>query len=340
MGIRGYVAKRLLSLIPVIIGVITLTFLISHVIPADPAIYWAGGTGVSQLPARSLELARARYHLDEPLYVQYYYYMAGMLRGDLGVSPVFGRPVAEMIAYYLPNTIELALTASLITTILGILIGVSCAVNRDGIIDHIGRFFFMAGLSVPSFWLGIILQMVFYYYLKIVPSPIGRLSPTITVTNVTNFLILDSLITGNWLAFFNALQHLALPAIALSMTSLGFIIRLTRASMLEVLSEEFVRTSRAMGLRKRLVVYKYALRAALIPPVAAIGWTIGSCLGGAALIEVVFAWPGVGWQVVQSVQVMDYPLLNGFVLVSGIVFSVVNLSVDVLYYYIDPRIRR
>ena len=340
MGIRDYLVKRLLFLFPVVIGVITLTFLISHLIPTDPAIFWCGGTGVSVLPTRALELARARYHLDQPLYIQYYYYMADFLRGDLGDSPVWGLPVASLIVYYFPNTFELALAASLITMTLGILIGVVCALNRDGIIDHIGRFFSMFGLCIPSFWFGIILQLVFYHYLRIVPSPLGRISSSTIVTKVTGFLILDCLITGNWPAFFDALEHMALPAIALSCTSLGFIIRLTRSSVLEVLNRDFVRTLRAMGLRERLVIYKYALRAALIPPITAIGWTIGFCLGGAPLIEVVFAWPGIGWQVVQSVETMDYPLLMGFVLVAGLVFTVINLILDTLYYYIDPRIRR
>ena len=344
MGLREYLIKRIFFLIPVILGVTLITFTISRIIPSDPVLTWAGGTSTSVLPTATLEQLRKAFHLNEPIYVQYYYYLADLTRGSLGSSPILMRPVVDIMVDYLPNTLELTIVSTMLTVLVGIPIGILAAIKQDRLQDHAGRLFALFGICVPSFWLGIMLQLVLYYYLGIFSEPIGRVSPAIIIhhpiTKITGFILLDTLVTGNWPAFFNALEHMIMPAITLSATVTGLILRLTRSSMLEVLRMDYVRTARSMGLRERIVIYRHALRNALIPPVTSLGWTIAMQLGGAPLVEVVFSWPGIGFQVVKAIETLDFPLIMGFTLLSGVIFSVSNLAVDILYSVIDPRIVR
>jgi len=338
-GLLYYVIRRLLLLIPVLLGVTLVIFIISHVTPSNPAAVWAGGVGASP---EAIENIRKAYHLDAPLPLQYFYYLSRLLRGDLGVSPETHRPVIEDLKEYFPNTVELAVLSIIIGIVVGIPLGVLSAIKRDKPIDHASRVAALFGICMPVFWLGLMLQIIFYHQLGWVSDPVGRYTYPVfeeyPVTRLTGFLTLDALLTGNWHAFTNLLEHMVLPAVCLSYPCVSLISRMVRSAMLEVLREDYIRTARAGGIRERVIIYRHALRNALLPTTTVIGLSFGWLLAGDVIVEQVFSWPGIGRYAVGGMLAFDFPALMGFTLVISIVYVLINLFTDILYAYLDPRI--
>lgn len=328
----AYVLRRLV-VAPVLLILITfIVFCFGQAIPGDPALVILGQKGT----AADRERIRKELGLDRPLLVQYAKYVGGLCGGDLGRSYVVtNRPVADDLRERFPATIELALGAMLLAVFFGILIGVLSAVKRGTWLDTLGMTVSMLGISVPIFWLGLLLMLLLG---GILPTG-GNLDPRISIEPITRFVFLDSLLRGRWDAFVSALRHILLPAFALSTIPTAIIARITRSSMLEVLTSDYVRTARAKGLAEDLVVMRHAFRNALIPVVTIIGTQFGYLLGGAVLTETVFSWPGLGTYVVDAVLNKDYPSLMGGAILIASTFVFVNLVVDVLYAWIDPRVR-
>lgn len=329
-----YVAKRLALLVITLLGVVTLTFFVSRVVPGDPARLAAG----TRAKPEQVEALRTRLGLDRPLWEQYVRYISGVVRGDLGESIRTRRAVSADLAEYFPATAELTAFAMLLCLLVGIPLGVISAVRRESPIDHVSRIASTAAVSMPTFWLGLILQLVFFRWLQILPAT-GRLGFYLSPpSRVTGMYALDSLLTGNWTALGDSLAHLILPAVALAASSVAVITRMTRSSLLEVFALDYVRTARSKGLAEPTVIFKHALRNALLPTITVIGLQVGVLLSGAVLIEVVFSWPGIGLYAVQSIVFVDFQAILGVTLIIAIVYSAVNLLVDVLYGIADPRI--
>jgi len=286
----------------------------------------------------ALERLRAELNLDEPLPVQFARYLGQVVRGDLGRSIQTNERVIVELGTRFPATIELTFSAMLIASAVGILTGVVAAARRNTWFDGASMLVALFGFSMPIFWLGIMLILLFAAYLGWFPIS-GRLDYTVEISRLTNLHLVDAVVSKNWVAFGNALRHLVLPAVTLSTVPLAIIARMTRSSLLEVLRQDYVRTARAKGVAEIQVVARHALRNAFIPVVTVIGLNVGSLLGGAILTETIFAWPGVGRLVVDAIFARDYPLVQGAVLVIAIVFVLVNLVVDLSYAYLDPRIR-
>lgn len=331
---RWYIAKRLLMLIPVLLGASILAFSLIHLAPGDPARTIAG----EHASVQTIERIRTKYGLDKPLIVQYGIWLKQAIKGDFGRSIVSNEYVSKEIWSRFPNTVELTISSMFIAIIVGVFAGIVSASKQYSFIDYSFMGVALLGVSLPVFWLGIMLMMVFGVYLKWLPIS-GRISIMISFTQVTGFYILDSIITRNWVALISVLRHLVLPSIALGTIPMATIARVTRSSMLEVLRQDFIRTERAKGLPERLVIYKHAVRNALIPVVTVIGLNFGLLLAGAILTETVFSWPGVGRYVVNAVQMRDYPAVQGCVLFFSLIFVLVNLITDIIYVYIDPRIK-
>jgi len=332
--VTRYVGRRLLELVPVAFGVLLVVFVISHLTPADPVLVILG----EHASPATVERLRAQLRLNDPLPVQFVRYLGGVLHGDLGRSIKQNERVTVQLATRFPATFELTITAMLIASLVGILIGVVAAARQNSWFDAVSMFTALVGFSMPIFWLGIMLILLFAWYLGWVPIS-GRLDYTIELTRITNFYLLDALLTRNWAALGNAARHLILPAVTLSTVPLAIIARMTRSSLLEVLRQDYVRTARAKGLAERGVVMRDALKNAFIPVVTVIGLNVGSLLGGAILTETIFAWPGMGRLVVDAIFARDYPVVQGTVLVIALLFVVVNLLVDLSYAFLDPRIR-
>lgn len=329
-----YFGRRLLELIPVFFGVLVVVFVIAHLTPGDPVQIALGEHATPE----ALERLRAELNLDEPLPVQFARYLGQAVRGDLGRSIQTNERVIVELATRFPATIELTFSAMLIASAVGILTGVVAAARRNTWFDGASMLVALFGFSMPIFWLGIMLILLFAAYLGWFPIS-GRLDYTIEISRLTNLHLVDAVISKNWGAFDNALRHLVLPAVTLSTVPLAIIARMTRSSLLEVLRQDYVRTARAKGMAEIQVVTRHALRNAFIPVVTVIGLNVGSLLGGAILTETIFAWPGVGRLVVDAIFARDYPLVQGAVLFIAIVFVLVNLVVDLSYAYLDPRIR-
>ena len=331
---KWYITKRLLQLIPVILGVTIIAFSLIHIAPGDPARTMLG----QHATQKEINEIREKYGLDEPLYVQYGIWLGAVLRGDLGRSIITNDLVVIEIGERFPNTIELAIAAMLFAIIIGGLAGVISASKQYSITDYTVMGVALFGISMPVFWLGIMLMMIFGVFLGWLPIG-GRIDLLIPYQSVTGFMVIDSIITGNFTALGSILKHLILPAVALGTIPMAIIARVTRSSMLEVLRQDFIRTERAKGLSERAVIFKHALRNAMVPVVTVIGLNFGLLLAGAILTETVFSWPGLGRLVVEAVYERDYPLVVGCILFFAIVFVVVNLITDILYTYIDPRIK-
>jgi peptide/nickel transport system permease protein len=330
---KWYIIKRLLQIIPVIFGVTIIAFSLIHIAPGDPARNMLGQHASQQ----EIDEIRTKYGLDKPLYVQYFIWLGDVLQGNLGRSILSHEQVTIEIASRFPNTIELAIAAMLFASLIGVIAGIISATKQYSIADYSVMGIALFGISMPVFWLGIMLMMIFGVYLHWLPIG-GRIDLLIPFHRITGFMILDSIITGNGAALISVLSHLILPAIALGTIPMAIIARTTRSSMLEILRQDFIRTERAKGLSERIVIYKHALRNAMVPVVTVIGLNFGLLLSGAILTETVFSWPGVGRLVVDAVYARDYPLVVGCILVFALVFVIVNLITDILYTYIDPRI--
>lgn len=335
MRIINYILKRLIYMTPVLIGVTILVFIISHAIPGDPARMIAGPKASRQ----AVESIRKAHGLDKPLPVQYLRFLTGLAKGDLGQSIRNHRPVLEDIKDFFPATLELTLASLFFCLCVGIPLGIISAVKRNRLTDHIARVFSVFGVSTPVFWLGLMLLLVFYRNLGWMPGS-GRLDITMSPpVHITGMYILDSLLEGNFEKFLQAFWHIILPAFCLSYVYLAIITRIVRSSMIEVLGQDYITTVRANGFSEIVVVLKHAFKNSLIPTVTITGLSFGELLGGAILTETIFAWPGMGKYVVDSVNYLDFPAIMGFTMIVALAYVCINLSVDVLYAFLNPRIR-
>lgn len=329
-----YAFKRFCTIIPVLVGISIIVFGFIHLIPGDPAVAMLGERAT---PERIQEV-RIQLGLDQPLYTQYGIYVGKILRGDLGTSILRGDPVLHDLMRRFPATVELALSAILIAVLIGIPAGIVSAVWRNSIFDGCSRLIALTGVSMPIFWLGLMLAWVFGVMLGWLPTGF-RLGTSITLTPVTHFNLLDSLITSNGAAFTASLRHLVLPAVALSTIPMAVINRMTRASLLEVLSQDYIRTAEAKGLPQRGVILRHAMRNALLPVMTVTGLQVGRLLSGAILTETIFSWPGIGLWIYEAIQARDYPIVQGATLFIATIFVLVNLLTDCLYAIVDPRIK-
>ena len=331
---KWYIAKRILLLIPVLIGVSILSFMLIHLAPGDPARTIAGEHASTQ----TIKALQEKYGLDKPLVTQYWIWFRQVLKGDLGRSIVSNQHVMREILDRFPNTVELTFVSMFIAIAVGSIAGIVSASKQYSFLDYTTMGIALFGVSMPVFWLGIMLMMIFGVFLRWLPLG-GRIDTLIPFQRISGLYLLDSIITWNWRAFVSSLRYLILPSVALATIPMATIARVTRSSMLEVLRQDFIRTERAKGLSERLVIYKHAARNALLPVITVIGLNFGLLLAGAILTETIFSWPGIGRYVVKAVQMRDYPAVQGCVLFFAFMFVGVNLITDILYAYIDPRIK-
>lgn len=331
---KEYILKRLGLLVIVLFGVSIITFSLIRLAPGDPAVHLVGEHASPQV----LENIREKYHLNDPIYVQYFYWLNMALHGDLGRSIESRDLVTNEIVERLPMTLELTLFAIVISSIIGIVAGVISAVKQYSLADYGVMVGALIGVSMPVFWLGLMLIYIFSIQLGLTPVG-GRLTTGIELHRITGMFVLDSILTLNWPAFVDSLKHLVLPAFALATIPMATVARMTRSSMLEVLRQDFIRTERAKGLSERTVIYKHAVRNALIPIVTVIGMEIGMLMGGAVLTETIFTLPGLGKYITDAILAYDYPVVQGFTLFFATIFVLVNLITDIIYVYIDPRIK-
>lgn len=334
MAFYRYLLKRLFTVLPTLLGASILVFMLIHIIPGDPVTVMLG----ERASDAAREALIQRLGLDQPLHIQFWNWLASAAQGDFGVSIRTNTSVTEEIISRLPATVELTIAAILIAVVCGIFFGVTAARYRNSIFDQMAIGFSLLGVSIPIFWLGMMMIFLFSVVMGWLPVS-GRLSLGISIEHITGLYLIDSLLTGNIRAFWDALRHLAMPATALSTVSLALFVRVTRSSMLDVLSEDYVRTARAKGLGMNIVIYKHALKNALIPIVTVVGLSVAQLLGGAVLTETVFSWPGIGRLLITSIGFRDYPMIQGIVLLVVLAFIVINLLVDLVYAYLDPRIR-
>ena len=333
MGLGDYLARRLILLVFVLLGTSLLAFVLVRVAPADPVMMLMP----PQASMADIEHARERMGLNEPYHVQYYRYMADLFRGDLGFSRHTGRPVLDEFKRRLPATIELAVLSLGLATVLGIAFGVVSALHKNRIADHLSRAISIVGIAAPAFWIGLISIFVFYYLLGWAPPPLGRVSGE--VPGLTGLLLLDSLIIRDGSLFVDALSHLMLPVTVLAFSFLAMICRLTRGGMLEVLQQDYIKFAYSCGVRRSRVIWRYALRNAARPVMTMLGLFLAQLMGGVVFIETVFAWPGLGRYAVQSLNVMEYAPIQGFIIFMGVVYVLANLGVDLLYAVLDPRVQ-
>ncbi len=336
-GVMGnLVLKRLLVAVPSLVGVVIVTFLLTRALPGDPAAYFAGPAATKE----AIEQIRVTLGLDKPLLVQFARYVGDLARGDLGNSLTTGQPVAKEIRTRLPASAELTLLGLLVSMSIAVPLGILAATRPGSLVDHACRVLTTAGVSLPVFFTGLILLYVFYYLLGWAPPPLGRLDIFFSPPrHVTGFYLIDSLIAGDGGLFFASLKQLILPALTLGIFSLAPIARMTRASMLAVLSSDFVRTARASGLSSFTVVVTYAFRNAMLPVVTTLGMVFSFLLGANVLVEKVFAWPGIGSFAVEALIASDFAPVQGFVLTMAVMYVTLNLLIDILYGLIDPRMR-
>lgn len=336
MGRIAHILKRLRQAVPVLFGVIVVTFVLTRALPGDPAVYFAGPAA----DEKSIAQIREALGLDRSLPEQFILYLKELSRGDLGQSLSTGQPVLADLASRLPASLELTFTALLLSVLVAVPLGILAATRPGQWIDHACRFLVTAGVSLPTFFTGLALVFFFYYLLGWAPSPIGRLDfAYIPPPPVTGFYVLDALIAGDVETARAALAQLTLPAITLALFTLAPIARMTRAAMLQALGSDYIRTARAAGLRSHTVLTTYALRNALLPVVTTLGMVFSFTLGANVLVEKVFAWPGIGSYAVAALVVSDYAAIQGFVLSMAILFVLLNLTVDIAYTLIDPRVR-
>lgn len=332
--ITRLIVRRLFFLVLVLIGLSLITFTLSRLVPADPARTMLG----PRASKSAVEKVRAQYGLDQSPPRQYLTYVEGVLHLDFGVSFSSRRPVREDLGNYLPATIELGLYAFIISAIIGVPLGVASAVKRDTFVDHISRFVSISGLALPVFWLALMTQFLFYGKLGWLPDgerlPLGVDPPR----TITHLYAIDALITGNFHVFKIAVEHLIMPVLVLAYGSLAVVTRMVRGGMLEVLNQDYIRTARAKGLGSRSVVLAHALKNALLPATTSLGLQVGLLFSGAFLVEIVFSWPGIGRYTVQAVEKIDYNAIMATTLIVAFIFVLVNLLVDILYLFLDPRI--
>lgn len=336
-----YIIKRLLTIVPVLIGISMLVFAFIRLIPGDIATSMLGERATPEQVA----VLRAELGLNKPLYEQYVIYAGKVLHGDLGKSVMRGDPVTQDLLRRFPATVELAVAAIIVALVVGIPAGVISAVRRNSVFDNASRLVALAGVSMPIFWLGLMLSWFFGVQLHLLPTG-GRLTVTLAVPPPdffghvfrTNSYILDSILTGNVPVLVDALRHLVLPAVALGTIPMAIIARMTRSSMLEVMNQDYIRTASAKGLPERMVVTRHALKNALLPVVTVVGLQVGRLFSGAILTETIFGWPGIGSWLYDAIVARDFPIVQGTTMFIATIFVLANLLVDVLYAVLDPRI--
>jgi peptide/nickel transport system permease protein len=335
MTLLSYLLRRLVGFAAVMVGISIITFGISHLVPTDPAFVALGDHATDA----QIEAFREKYGLNKPVPEQYWIYVTNLVHGDLGISLRTRRPVAADLHDFFPATFELSLTALILSILIGIPAGVLSATARNRLPDHVVRIVSLIGGSIPIFWLGLILIGFFYGRLGWLPggARIDKFIPP--PEHVTGLFTVDSLLVGNYKAFWSSVHHLVLPALALGYFSTAIIARMMRSSMLEVLNQQYVLAARAKGLGQGLVVWRHAARNALIPTVTTIGVTFGSLLSGAVLTETIFSWPGLGRYATNSAINLDFPAVMGVTLLAALVYTITNLIVDMGYQWLDPRIR-
>lgn len=344
-----YIVRRLITLIPTIIGVTFVIFMFQRLIPGDPAVAMLGEHAAKE----NVERIREQLGLNRPLFLdrealaqgdvkkffdsQYFRYLGRLVRFDLGTSIHRRIPVAETLAQRFPATVELAFLSMMIAVLVGIPVGIISAARRNSILDSVSMIGSLIGVSMPIFWLGLMEIMLFAVIFKWLPAG-GRISTGTTIEPITNLYLLDSLISGNIPAFFETLKYLAMPTIALATIPMAIIARMTRSSMLDVLQEDYIRTANAKGLVERVVLFRHALKNAFLPVITIIGIQAGTLLAGAVLTETIFAWPGIGKWVYDAILGRDYPIVQGGTLLIALIFVFINLLVDISYAVLDPRI--
>ena len=331
-----YILRRLVAVGLLIVGISLVTFTLVRMVPGDPVALYYGGMPVSADVEAAL---RRQWGLDQPLPVQYLRYLGGVLQGNLGVSLASGRPIMDDLIRRFPATVELTLAGVFLALVAGIPLGVLAALHRNRLTDHALRIGSLVSLGMPNFWLGLVLIYVFGFLLNIFPPAEGRLAAGIAApARITGLYTIDSLLIGDLRAFQSALAQLAAPAITVALGLIAVIIRMLRAGMLEELGKDYVRTGRSKGLPARRVFFKHALRNAIIPTITVVSIQIGYLLGGNVLVEAVFAWPGVGLYYINAINALDYNAVIGATLLIAVVFALINLGVDILNAFIDPRI--
>jgi ABC-type dipeptide/oligopeptide/nickel transport system permease component len=331
MKLLVLVINRCFWFFPTVFGLMVITFVISHIIPADPVAAMAGENAT----AAQIAALKAKLGLDQPMYVQLYRYVLGVLQGDFGISLYTQRPISEDLIARVPATLELNIVSVIVATIVGIPLGVLSAVHRNSPLDHVLRVITVSGLAFAAFWLAILFQLLFAMRLGWTPlqARVDGWGPD----EVTGFFIIDSLVAGDMDMLGNVLSHLILPVLTLSIPAMATIVRFTRAGVLEAINSNYVIYEEAMGFPRRVIVWKYVLRNALIGTVTQIGLIFGILIANGVVVESVFDWPGLGRYAVGSILQSDYNGIMGFTIISGTIFIVVNLAVDVIHGFIDPR---
>lgn len=331
-----YALRRIAMMIPSIAGIVMITFILTRILPGDPALMI---TGEQALP-EFVDKVREEYGFNQPLYIQLWDYIKQLLRGDLGFAWHTGHSVASDFVSRFPATLELTLASMFVALIVAVPLGIAAASRQNSIFDHIARVLSFIGSSVPIFWLGLLLITLFYSKLGWLPAPMGRISGGINPpTHITGLYVLDSLLSWDMIALKSTLHHLILPAICLSMGTMAIVTKMVRASMLEVIRQDFMRTAKAKGLSNRAVIYKHGLINSLIPSLTVIGLQFGALLGGAVITETIFVWPGIGNYVTESILSADYAPIQAMTLISAILYGFINLIVELLYGVLDPRVR-
>ena len=334
---KKYIFKRLLSSLFVLLGVVTITFFISRVIPSNPATKWAGTRATEE----QLAAAREELGLDDPLPVQYINYLKDLLHGDLGINYSTRQPVSLELATYVPATVELVLLAFVLAIIIGIPLGIYSAKKKNRLLDHSVRFFSIGAVSLPSFWVALLLQLVFYKALNLLPIG-GQLSAMATIFNekphVTGLLLLDCLLTGEFSLFLDALQHIILPCITVSLYPIGLVARMTRSALLEILGEDYITAGRSYGLTEFKMLWKYALKNSLGATATDVALSMGYTLTNTFLVESIFSWPGIGSYISTAVTTLNFPAIMGVTIFGACCYILLNLLADLII-ALDPRVR-
>ena len=333
----SFITRRLLLGILTLFGVILITFILVRVVPSDPAAQWVGGRATPQ----RLEAVREELGLDKPIYVQFEYYIKDLLKGNLGYSLMTHQPITKELKNRFPATLELVLISSIVALLIGLPLGLISAKAKGSWIDHFSRFFSIGAISIPTFWLALVLQLIFFMILEVLPSG-GQLSMKIIlfqdIPRVTGFMFLDSLITGNFVILKDFLKHLILPAICVGAYTIGLVARMTRSALLEILSEDYIKAARSYGLPERLILYSYALKNSLGPTITAVTLAMGYALMNTFLVESVFSWPGIGKYIADAVVCLDYPAIMGVTIFAACAYILLNLIADIII-SLDPRVK-
>ena len=334
---KKYIVKRVLLGLLVLVGVVTITFFLTRVLPSNPAAQWVGPRATqAQIEAATVELG-----LDQPLLVQFQKYVVDLLHGNLGVSLRTKQPIVNELKSYIPPTIELVLISTLLAVIIGIPLGLYSAKKKDMLLDHFCRFFSVGAVSLPTFWVALFLQLIFYRWLQILPLG-GQLDAKLkllyTIPSYTGLLTVDTLLSGNMRLFVDAIKHIVLPAVTISLYPIGLVARMTRSALLEILGEDYIKAARSYGLKESLVLWKYALKNSLGTTATVLALSVGYTLVNTFLVEAIFNWPGIGNYISTAVMSMDYPAIIGVTLFSACSYVILNLLADIVI-AIDPRVR-